>query len=233
MKKVLLLVLLAGCGFGLGLLCKLSRDAALPPESGMKEWAEAMTMQYARMRIDGTCFANAVAGYWFLEGQKSGNHFIFSLWDGVELHVEETAVTKNGEVIRTVWFPSNPEPCQTAIDMCYAYNHDMIGYALDLARDGDGETALRICRQIRKLCPDIGSYPWDEMEKDLMAGRTDLPYPYTCRNVSPPILAQRLFEFRELLGAEEEPTASTESVPIVRNIGAGDAGGISSGSKMP
>lgn len=219
LKKVLVSVLLAGCGFGLGLLCKLPGRASPPSESDMKEWAEAMTMQYARMRLDGTCFANAVAGYWFLESQKSGNYFVLSLWDGVELHVEETAVAKNGEVIRTVWFPARPESSQTAVDMCHAYNDSMIGHALDLAREGDNETALRICRQIRKLCPDMGSYPWDDMEKDLVAGRTDLPYPYTCRNVFPPLLARRLFEFRALVEAETATPGQADGVPESPSFG--------------
>ena len=194
-----------GCLFWAGLVAVASAvegGEATPPEGDSAEWERVKPLleQYTRLRLDATGFANAVAGFWFLESQRSGKYFIFCTQTGPGLRSERTCVTPDGKEILTVWFPVSPESAQATIDMCNAYNADMVGFALDLARNGDFETALCICRQIRKWNPDMEPYyPWDEIEKDLSNGNADLQYPYTREGVLPPNLSRAFFEIRGLV----------------------------------
>lgn len=188
----------ASCLLWMGAVGCLAETPPPPSEPSPQELA--LLEQYTRLRLDGTAFANAIAGYWFLESQQSGRYFIFSVWDGPDVRTETTCISRKGEEIRTVWFPVPPDASQSPIDMCRAYNGDMLGFALDLARDGDSETALRICRQIRKVSPDMEEYyPWNELEKDLMSGDSDLRYPWTRKNTLPPALSRCFFDFRKML----------------------------------
>ena len=181
---------------------------ATPPEGwerGIRNIGDLKPLleHYTRVRLDATGFANAVARFWFLESQRAGKYFIFCAQTGPELRSELTCVTPDGKEILTVWFPVSPESAQATIDMCNAYNADMVGFALDLARNGDFETALCICRQIRKLNPDMGPcYPWDEMEKDLGNRNADLQYPYTRKDCLPPNLSRAFFEIGGLVGVQ-------------------------------
>ena len=171
--------------------------AGEPPEeaSAELERVKPLLEQYTRLRLDATGFANAVAGFWFSESQRAGKYFLFGVWNGSELRSERTCVTPDGREILTVLFPVSPEYAQVTIDMCNAYNSDMVDFALDLARNGDFETALCICRQIRKLLPDLEScYPWDEMEKDLGNRNADLQYPYTRKGRLPSVLSRAFSE---------------------------------------
>jgi hypothetical protein len=174
-----------------------------PPERDSAEWERVKPLleQYTRLRLDATGFANAVAGFWFLESQRAGKYFIFGVRTDPEFRSELTCVTPDGKEILTVWFPVSPESAQVTLDMCNAYNSDMVGFALDLARNGDFETALCICRQIRKVLPDMEAfYPWDEMEKDLSNRNADLQYPYTREGYLQPNLSRAFFEVGGYLG---------------------------------
>lgn len=177
---------------------------APPPEGELAEWerrVKPLLEQYTRLRLDATGFANAVAGFWFLESQRAGKYFIFCTQTGPEFRSERTCVTPDGKEILTVWFPVSPESAQVTIDMCNAYNAGMIGFALDLARNGDFETALCICRQLRKWNPDMEPcYPWDEMEKDLINRNADLQYPYTREGCLPPNLSRAFSEIGGFVG---------------------------------
>jgi hypothetical protein len=192
-------------------------EAQTPPEgaSAELERVKPLLEAYTRLRLDATGFANGVAGFWFLESQRAGKYFIFGVQSGSELRSERTGVTPDGKEILTVWFPASPEYAQVTIDMCNAYNSDMVELALDLARNGDFETALCICRQIRKVLPDLEScYPWDEMEKDLVNRNADLQYPYTRKGRLPSDLSRAFFEFGGYVaGAREEKGGSPQGMP--------------------
>ncbi len=182
-----------------------AEESQTPPEgaSAAGELVKPLLEQYTRLRLDATGFANAVAGYWFQESQRAGKYFIFGVQIGSEFRSERTCVTSDGKEILTVWFPVSPEFAQVTIDMCNAYNSDMVDFALDLARNGDFEAALCICRQIRKVLPDLESdYPWDEMEKDLLNRNADLQYPYTRKGLLPSDLSRAFFEIGGYLAGE-------------------------------
>lgn len=192
-------------------------EAQTPPEgvSAELERVKPLLELYTQLRLDATGFANGVAGFWFLESQRAGKYFIFGVQSGSELRSERTGVTPDGKEILTVWFPVSPEYAQVTIDMCNAYNGDMVELALDLARNGDFETALCICRQIRKVLPDLEScYPWDEMEKDLVNRNADLQYPYTRKGRLPSDLSRAFFEFGGYVaGARVEKGGSPQGMP--------------------
>ncbi len=203
--KAVIIIVIAVCCYGVGRCSKTT--SRVPTCSELSPGEQAFWEMYFRMRFDGLYFAKAVAGYWFWESQKTKQYYIFSARESMELYSEETCVSKNGENILSVWFPL---PCgagasQFAIDMCHAYNNCMVGFALDLARNGDFATASRICRQIRNLCPNLEqSYPWDAMELDFEQENKDLQYPETLQDLQIPLLSQGFSDFQKMLWTQRD-----------------------------
>ena len=174
-----------------------------PMRSGEDVLNYALMTEYMRVRSDGRNLGKSIAEYWFLQTRKNGVYCIFSGYDGSQLYFEKLGESSEGQSIYTVWFPFSQQSYQFPADMCLEYNALMIKCAVDLAKKGDFETGYMICRQIRKLCPDLENlFYWEDIETIFTNQNSKFLSPYTLKNITYTPLSHSFEELQEKLEKE-------------------------------